>query len=587
MLSAQMTFFMAALLAMLAVSASSRASARLERIGWIAHLGDAAERFAARYYWLLFALTLVLGIVVRVYRFPELPLGINQDGAWAGVEALCLAHGGVDQYGTSLPTYFESWQTMQMSTLYSYLLAPLVKVFGLSKLTLRLPMLTISLLSLVVLWDFARRMLGRGYALLVLFFAAVCPWHILQSRWALEANLFPHVLLLGCYLLFLGQNRRWALYLSMAVFGLSLYAYGLASLVVPPLLVALAVYYAAKHRVRWFDLVLCIAVFLAVGGPFLLTMAINAFGWETMHLGPFTLPLCAQSTRSGDLVFMRNDVGDVFFSNAITALQSTFLQSGLMPAEGAFNAIPAYNTLYPFMVPAILLGIPWLWHDRRRSAHAVHPQDAFCAGGMIVLCALASATAVALFSLDCNVNRANAVYYPLMLCAGYALYRMGKRVRIFLPCVVLMLLCCFSGLVQTYFTDENYIRAVAQEFHSGAQEALVFSRGWDCDRYYVYAGPGILETPKIMEGQLMFAHEIDAQQRLDECELKDANGEPTGWYYSQLYEVRMMDADELNPDECAVHVAPAVYRPLFEGEDYRIWDFDRFFVAYPVYWMED
>ena len=49
----------------------------------------------------------------------------------------------------------------------------------------------------------------------------------------------------------------------------------------------------------------------------------------------------------------------------------------------------------------------------------------------------------------------------------------------------------------------------------------------------------------------------------------------------------MMDADELNPDECAVHVAPAVYRPLFEGEDYRIWDFDRFFVAYPVYWMED
>lgn len=83
-----------------------------------------------RGYWAAFALILAAGVWVRCYRFTELPLGMNQDGTMAGVEAFCLLSGGTDQYGTSWPMYFEAWQFSQMSTLYSYLLIPFIKLLG-------------------------------------------------------------------------------------------------------------------------------------------------------------------------------------------------------------------------------------------------------------------------------------------------------------------------------------------------------------------------------------------------------------------------------------------------------------------------
>ena len=173
-----------------------RGIARLERRLTLSNKG----------YWVAFGLLLAVGAFVRGYRFLELPMGQNQDGSMAAVEALCLADNGTDQYGTSWPTYFEAWGYSQMSTLYSYLLIPFVRLFGLSKFTLRFPMLLMGLLTLPLMWDVARRIGGRGFALTALFLLALNPWHMVMSRWALEANMLPHVVLLATELLLIGTR---------------------------------------------------------------------------------------------------------------------------------------------------------------------------------------------------------------------------------------------------------------------------------------------------------------------------------------------------------------------------------------------
>ena len=123
-------------------------------------------------------------------------------------------------------------------------------------------MLLVSLLSLPLVWDFARRMLGKDAALLALFLTAICPWHIVQSRWALEANLMPHVLLLAMDLLFMGMHKkRWALYLSMVFFGLTPYAYGVACYIVPVILLFGAIYAIARRKIRPADLIVCVLIF--------------------------------------------------------------------------------------------------------------------------------------------------------------------------------------------------------------------------------------------------------------------------------------------------------------------------------------
>ena len=45
---------------------------------------------------LLFLLILALGVFARVWRYPAIPAGLNQDEAFAAYEAWALLHGGVD-----------------------------------------------------------------------------------------------------------------------------------------------------------------------------------------------------------------------------------------------------------------------------------------------------------------------------------------------------------------------------------------------------------------------------------------------------------------------------------------------------------
>ena len=81
-----------------------------------------------------------------------------------------------------------------------------------------------------------------------MFLLALNPWHIVLSRWALEANMLPHVLLLAVDLLLAGMQKRWALYLSMVLFGLAPYAYGLAAVSVPFILLPAAVFSRRAER---------------------------------------------------------------------------------------------------------------------------------------------------------------------------------------------------------------------------------------------------------------------------------------------------------------------------------------------------
>ena len=317
-----------------------------------------------RLYWLAFALIMAAGVFTRCYRFLELPLGVNQDGTLAAAEAYCLAMDGTDQYGRSWPTYFEAWKFSQMSTLYSCLMIPFIKVLGLSKLTLRLPMLLVSLAMLPLIWDFARRIAGKEFALCVLLIAATSPWQILQSRWALEANLMPHVLLTGMYLLYLGREKRWALYLSMVFFALTPYAYGVACFVTPVILVCAAAFYLARRKANVPDVIVCVLIFAGIAGPYFYTMLINALGLETAQMGPITMPFFEKSLRSNDMAFTQDNPYFQMLWNLLPHL-GTWLCLGT-PAP--YSALPWTHSVYLFMPPVFLVGIYSMWSKRRALA---------------------------------------------------------------------------------------------------------------------------------------------------------------------------------------------------------------------------
>lgn len=534
---------------------------------------------ADRYYWPAFWLIMAAGVFVRCYRFVELPMGINQDGTMAAVEAFSLLRDGVDQHGVSWPTYFEAWGATQMSTLYSWLMIPFVKVLGLSKLSLRLPMLLVCLAMLPLIWDFARRIAGRNYALLVLLITATNPWNILMSRWALEANLMPHVLLTGVYLLMIGREKRWALYLSMVFFALTPYAYGVACFSVPPLLVFAAIYYLARRKANLLDVLVCVAIFIAIGGPYFYTMAINAFGLETAHLGPITMPLFEKSHRSLDMAFTQENPYLEMVWNLMGHFGTYLFDVDIEPYSG----LPWTNAMYLFMPPVIICGIYRMWSDRRKMA-LLKQEMPLRDGGMLILiwwgCSVFSGSII-----GGVVNRNNVVFYPLIMMIAWALYQVGKRLKTALAAAVAMILVSFIGLNITCFTDETYNNHLAGSFHDGLNQVLSDTWDWDYDRYYLDCGTeGGYFT--FVRAAVRFAHKIDHSAYNEDTDLTGPDGEPTGWYFTERYAFVEMDEFEPDPMECAVYIIRQHRKELFPQEDYLITDYGPYAAVYPRYWAE-
>ena len=580
-----MLYLMAAftLLTLLSLTAalSERVRGRLLRFPGIrraeASLKTAGE-WALRHERLLVFLLFAVGVFVRVYRFAELPRGQNQDGTMAAVESFCLLRGGVDHLGHPWPTYFEAWGGTHMSTLYSYILIPFMRLLGMTKFSLRLPMLLVSCASLLVFRDLAKQAMGRGFGMIALFAAAVNPWQILQSRWALEANLMPHTLLFAVWLLYLGRDRKWALYLSMVFFGLTPYAYGVASFVTPVLLLLAAGYFLVRRYARGRDGILCVILFLAVAGPYFLTLAIQIFDLPEMRIGPFSLPHFANSMRSMDLPFSAYNPYQQMISNL-----GSFLRQFLYNAYGAeYNAIPWAHTMYPFAAPVYLSGF-WLWWKRSRESarmaertpEETRAEDLF----RLTLFWLLGA-AVNGMLVPGVVNRQNAVFYPLMLFSAYGLFAAGKRLRLSALAMLCMLAAAFAGLNCTYFRDAKYQDTVAKSFHEGLQEALTTTRNWDCDHYYLL-GDAITVT------QVMFAHELDYATISEEHDLPGLDGQPSGWYFNDRYIfVEEPWSFEPNPTDCAVYVFIREWRDLFDETDYEITGFGGYCAAYPRYWLD-
>ena len=106
---------------------------------------------------ILFAIIMLAGVFVRVWRFGSLPGGINQDEAFAGYEAYSILHYGKDSFGYSMPVYLTAWGS-GMNVLNSYLMIPFIAVFGLKSWVIRMPQLIVAVLSLWVCYLLMKRL---------------------------------------------------------------------------------------------------------------------------------------------------------------------------------------------------------------------------------------------------------------------------------------------------------------------------------------------------------------------------------------------------------------------------------------------
>lgn len=385
---------------------------------------------------IIFLVIMIIAIFVRIYEFPNALKEVNSDEMMLAVNAKSIADTGKDINGISCPVYLLGFGGQSVLLLYIIVLC--IKIFGYSLFAVRLPLLVISIISLVVFYDLIRRISKNNtIALIGLGLLAISPWHILQGMWALDCNILPHILLIAIYLLYIGiiKKSRWTLYLSMVFFALTLYSYGIAIYFTPILLLILAIYLKRKKKIPIPDLIICIVIFLVLAMPIIIMFAINILKTnQSIYLGNITIPYYESLSRTDDMLFFSHNIlVQLFINIGFTVLMILGEFDGC-----TWNSSLVFGTGYHITLVLVIIAIiikiknkSWnftlpnifsVTADSNQGSDSgnINSKDSF--SKFLILSWLCTSLFTGIVINQTNINRLNTIWYPLIMLATFALY---------------------------------------------------------------------------------------------------------------------------------------------------------------------
>ncbi len=447
---------------------------------------------------LLVCLLLAAGCILRLAALADAPLGLNQDEASAGYEAYALLVSGMDRCGNVWPVLLESWGSGQ-NILYTLLTIPFVAVLGLNVTAVRLVGALFGCVTLGVFWHLARKLRGKGFGLTALFLLVINPWHIMASRWALESNLLPGLLLMGIDAAVCARERDFCLIGAACAFGLALYAYGTAFFFLPIFLVGAAILLRKELRLRSFLPAAALFVLLAL--PIALCQLRNALGLEEAgHFLGLTLPALTQSRQSATSIFGGGGLS-ALWENVQSLLRILWYQSdGLV-----FNALPLSKggLYYFFGLPLAALGLGLsLWRGRENPGERLLQ--------LSLLAALVSACCI-----QGNINRLNFLWLPLLYFCAVGAWQLCVWLRGWSLIPLAGVLVCFGLFCSSYWTtlgeDGN------ANFFPGLLEAISYVEELEPEDIYI---TNAVNQPYIFA---LFATETPPEEFLETVVYTDAD----------------------------------------------------------------
>lgn len=465
--------------------------------------------------FLLFAVALF----ARAYQFGSVPSGLNQDEAFAAYDAWSIMSSGVDSAGYRYPVYLTAWGS-GMNALETYLMIPFFAVFGTADWVVRLPQLIVGLLSVIAAYALAKRTVGDDLALCFMALLAICPWHIMLSRWALESNLAPGFILFGMYFFVRGmENNRWLL-LSALMYGLSLYCYATIWPIVPLILLLQLVYARKKLRFNLWTAASVVVLFL-LALPLLLFLAVNKGYMEEICLPFMSIP---------KLVVMRSS--EISLQNIPENLQRLWLIL-FNQADGIYwNSGGAFGTIYKLSLPFCILGAVL-------AVYRLIRKQASILDGFMLIQLFSSILLAALVSV--NINRVNIIFIPLLYFTALGILficdLLGKPAKLTLIAAYALM---FAGFTAYYFGQ--FPQTAQYYFNGGLKEAL--------EAVENRAGTVYLDEA-IYHSQLLFYTRTDQKEFAETVQYRRY---PATYLSAKSFGRYVLDVDTQNPDEGGCYI---------------------------------
>ena len=455
----------------------------------------------------IFFILIIIGVTVRAYNFPNAISEINIDEIVTIANAKSIADTGKELTGINFPVYLQGWGGQ--SVILLYLMSLSIRIFGFTLFAVRLPMLLISIISMFIFYDLVKKISkNTNIALIALALLSICPWHILQSIWGLDCNMFPHFLLIAIDLLYTAviNRKKLLLYISMIVFAVSLYGYGVAIYFVPLFLVCILLYllkikiirkvaspdvqvasqphesrklnlvapekscdfsYAIKIR----DIIICAIAFLVVAFPIITMFIINVLEIkQSIEIGKITIPYYESLSRTKDMVFFSPNPLSQLIKNIVSTLRVIFVQT-----DGAeWNASVLFGATYRITIVFIIIGL--IKHIKEIK----EPKEGI--SSVVILFWVGISFLTGLIVNEANINRLNSIWYVLLILGAYGIYALYEKVnkkelyKIIITSVYIVIFIIYA----VYF-HVHYVNVVEQSgcFSRGFYQTLNYVNNLD------------------------------------------------------------------------------------------------------------
>lgn len=189
-----------------------------------------------KYIWI--TLIFFLAGFLRFWHLTSVPPALNSDEVAIGYNAYSIVTTGRDEYGTTYPFLFRSFDDYKMPV-YVYMVAASMKIFGYGDFAVRFPSALFGTLTILFTYLLVKELFRKeSVAITSSFLLAISPWSIQFSRAGYEANVAGFFIVLGAYLFF----KKFFI-LSSVFFSLSVWTYLTPRIFVPLLALGLGFIY--------------------------------------------------------------------------------------------------------------------------------------------------------------------------------------------------------------------------------------------------------------------------------------------------------------------------------------------------------
>ncbi len=317
---------------------------------------------------------IILAVFFRFYALTRVPPSPSLDEVSIGYNAYSILQTGKDEYGTPYPMLLRAYDDYRPA-LYVYLTIPFVKILGLTAVSVRLPSVLLSVLTVYLVYSIGR-MIGKKYCSyerlgdIAAVLLAISPWHIYISRLGHEANLGLMLFVLGVYLflqaVLLGKKSAWIW--GAVVFAMSLHGYQSDKIISPLILISGAI---AFHKEIWrmrrhvliasaLGVLIALPAVLAAVSPegLLRFRGTSAFSQDSPDMVSATKAYVAAREKgdtAGKLLYGKAGtyIG-IFTKNYVSHFAPGWVFAG---SDREAHKVPGMGLLYLWEAPFLLLGI--------------------------------------------------------------------------------------------------------------------------------------------------------------------------------------------------------------------------------------